>query len=116
MTETKTLKVATIIPGPQSHSGSPHMARGTKIILSDGSELTGVTSVTLRADADGLWKAIIEVYPSEVPTITVEVTALADKERQFAIGASLVTDGCANVPADGTLLLERGERVLPHGL
>ncbi|MGQ3820350.1 hypothetical protein [Pseudomonas alliivorans] len=116
MTDTKTLMVVTIIPGPQPNPSSPHVTRGTKIILSDGSELSGVTGITLRADADGLWKASIEVYPSEVPTITVEVTALADKERQFAIGASLVTDGFANVPSDGTFLLERGERVLPRGL
>ncbi|RMP18260.1 hypothetical protein ALQ28_03891 [Pseudomonas syringae pv. delphinii] len=112
MTDAKTLKVATIVPGPQSHPGSPHLARGTKVILSDGSELSGVTSVTLRADADGLWKASIEVYPSEVPAITAEVTALAAVDRWHASGdAVLVTKGCANVPSDGTVLLERGERV-----
>ncbi|AVI87297.1 hypothetical protein YA0016_27370 [Pseudomonas syringae] len=116
MTDAKTLKVATIVPGPQSHPDSPHLARGTKVILSDGSELSGVTSVTLRADAGGLWKATIEVYPREIPTITVEVTALADEERQYASGGSLATEGCANVPSDGTYLLEGGERVIPHGV
>lgn len=111
MTDTKKLMVATIIPGPQSHPNGPHLAQRTKVLLSDGSELSGVTSVTLRADVGGVWKATIEVDPREVPAITVEVTALADKERQFSIGASLVTAGCANVPSDGTVLLERGERV-----
>ncbi|MEE5083787.1 hypothetical protein V2J74_03365 [Pseudomonas alliivorans] len=112
MTDTKVLKVATIIPGPQSSPNSPHLARGTKVILSDGSELSGVTSVTLRADADGLWKASIEVYPREVPSITVEVTGRAAEDRWHASGdACLVTKGCATVPSDGTYLLERGERV-----
>jgi len=116
MTDTKTLKVATIIPGPQSHPGSPHLARGTKVILSDGSELGGLTSITLRAEVNGLWKATIEVCPHEVPTLMVEVTALAAEERQYAQGGCLVTEGCANVPSDGTNLLTSGERVIPHGV
>lgn len=116
MTDTKTLKVATIIPGPQSYPGSPHLARGTKVILSDGSELGGVTGITLRAEVNGLWKATIEVYPHEVPTFMVEVTALADEERQYAQGGCLVTEGCANVPSGGTSFLERGEQVIPHGV
>ncbi|RXU01564.1 hypothetical protein B1F69_03930 [Pseudomonas syringae] len=116
MTDTKTLKVATIIPGPQSHPGSPHLARGTKVILSDGSELGGVTGITLRAEVNGLWKATIEVCPHEVPTFMVEVTALADEARQYAQGGCLVTEGCANAPSGGTSLLERGEQVIPHGV
>lgn len=117
MTDTKTLKVATIVPGPQSNPNSPHLTRGTKVILSDGSELGGVTGVTLRAEDDGLWKAIIEVYPREVPSITAEITALAAEDRWHASGgACLVTKGCANVPSDGTFLLESGELAMPHGV
>lgn len=116
MTDTKTLRVATIVPGPQESPNAPHLANGTKVILSDGSELSGVTGVTLRADVGGLWKATIEVYPHEVPTLMVEVTALADEERQYAQGGCLVTEGCANVPSGGTSLLERGEQVIPHGV
>ncbi|WP_189659286.1 hypothetical protein [Pseudomonas amygdali] len=116
MSDTKTLKVVTIIPGPQSRSDGPHLAQGTKVILSDGSELGGVTSVLLYADAGGVWKASIELYPREVPTVAVEVTALADEERQYAQGGCLVTEGCANVPSDGTRLLESGERVIPRGV
>ncbi|KTC60176.1 hypothetical protein [Pseudomonas savastanoi] len=112
MTDTKTLKVVTIIPGPQSRSDGPHLAQGTKVMLSDGSELGGVTSVLLFADAGGVWKASIEVYPREVPTVAVEVAALADEERQYAQGG----EGCANVPSDGTRLLESGERVIARGL
>ncbi|KPC32538.1 Uncharacterized protein ABJ99_4561 [Pseudomonas syringae pv. cilantro] len=108
MTDTKTLKVATIIPGPQSNPNGPHLAQGTKVILSDGSELSGVAGVTLRAEAGGLWKATIEVYPREVPTIT----ALAAEDRWYASGGGcLVTKGCANVPLDEALHLEPGERV-----
>ncbi|WP_134943234.1 hypothetical protein [Pseudomonas syringae] len=116
MTDTKTLRVATIVPGPQESPNAPHLANGTKVILSDGSELSGVTGVTLRADVGGLWKATIEVYPHEVPTLMVEVTALADEERQYAQGGCLVTEGCANVPSGGTSLLEHGEQVIPHGV
>lgn len=116
MTDSNTLNVATIIPGPQEKPSGPHLAQGTKVILSDGSELAGVASVTLRADAGGLWKATIEVYPHEVPTLMVEVTALADEERRYAQGVCLVTEGCANVPSGGTSLLERGEQVIPHGV
>ncbi|KGS16302.1 hypothetical protein [Pseudomonas coronafaciens] len=108
MTDAKTLKVATIIPGPQSRPDGPHLVQGTKVILSDGSELSGVTGVTLRAEPNGLWKATIEVFPHEVPTIT----ALAAEDRWYASGGTcLVTKGCANVPSDGTFLLEPGERV-----
>ncbi|WP_317002364.1 hypothetical protein [Pseudomonas syringae] len=116
MSDTKTLKVVTIIPGPQSRSDGPHLAQGTKVMLSDGSELGGVTSVLLFADAGGVWKASIEVYPREVPTVAVEVAALADKQRQYAQGGSLVTEGCANVPSGGTSLLTSGERVIRHGV
>lgn len=116
MTDTKTLRVVTIVPGPQESPNAPHQAQGTKVILSDGSELGGVTGVTLRADVGGLWKAIIEVYPHEVPTFMVEVTALADEDRQYALGGCLATEGCASVPSDGTYLLVSGERVIPHGV
>lgn len=116
MDDAKTLRVATIAPGPQSDPNSPHLTRGTKVILSDGSELGGVTGISLRADPDGLWKAIIEVWPHEVPSIMVEVTALADEHRQYAPGSRLVTEGCANVPSGGTSLLTSGERVIPHGV
>ncbi|MEE4882419.1 hypothetical protein V2K29_02070 [Pseudomonas alliivorans] len=112
MTDTKVLEVAKIIPGPQSSPNSPHLAQGTKVILSDGSELTGVTRITLRAEVGDVWKAIIEVYPREVPSITVEVTGRTAEDRCHATGdACLVTQGCATVPSDGTYLLERGERV-----
>lgn len=118
MTGPNKLQVATIIPGEKSSDTSVHLARGTKVILSDGSELSGITGITLRADAGGLWKAWIEVYPQIVPIINaqaeVEVAGLDDEYRQYVPSGPLVTEGCANVPSEGTFLLERGERVKSH--
>lgn len=119
MTDITLLKVATIIPGEKTEGSSFHQAMGTKVVLSDGSELTGVTAITLRAEAGGIWKAVIEVYPDRVLAITadaeahvVEATAMSDESRSYA----LVTHGCSNVPSNGTALLEKGERVSPHDL
>jgi hypothetical protein len=119
MTDITLLKVATIIPGGKAEGSGVHLAQGTKVVLSDGSELIGVTGITLRAEAGGIWKAVIEVYPDRVLAVTadaeahvVETTALSDDSRSYG----LVTHGCPEVPRDGTFLLEKGERVSPHDL
>ncbi|KPZ25711.1 hypothetical protein NLO83_04310 [Pseudomonas tremae] len=121
MNDTNTLKVATIAPGPQSHPGSPHLAQGTKVILSDGSELTGVTRITLRAEAGDVWKAIIEVHPqtvqiiaAEADTCVVDCTSLNDERRRYAMAKYADPDTPA--PTDGTVLLDTGEELAPHGM
>lgn len=121
MTDTKVLEVATIVPGPQSSPNSPHLTQGTKVILSDGSELTGVSRITLRAEAGDVWKAIIEVHPrtvqiiaAEADTCVVDCTALSDESRCYAMAR--YADPDAPVTTDGTVLLETGERVIPHGV
>ena len=60
-------------------------------MLSDGSELTGVTSVTLTASAAGVWQATITVLPKVIQPVSVEaefvgleVTSLTSKGREFA--------------------------------
>jgi hypothetical protein len=116
MTEVSQLKVVTIKPGPASGGGVAHHTKGTRVILSDGSELSGVTRITLHAEPNDVWKAVIEVYPetvqvvaAEATTCVVEVTALSDEQRRYAMGR--YTDGCSAIPSDGTVLLEVGERV-----
>lgn len=66
------LRVATIVPAENQKPGQPQIANGTKVLLSDGSELTGVTSVTLTATAGGLWQATITVMPETVHAVTAE--------------------------------------------
>lgn len=56
-------KVVSIVPA-QSNSDGCHRANGTRVLLSDGSELKGVAKVTLVAEVGELWKAIIEVHPT----------------------------------------------------
>lgn len=121
MTDIKLLKVATIIPGEKSDGSSSHPTRGTKVILSDGSELTGVTGITLRADVGDVWRAFIEVYPETVQvvmadaeTCVVETTPLSDECRRYALATH--TQGCSAVPTEGTQPLESGELVIRHGV
>ena len=85
------LSVVTIQPPPSRDPGQAQLANGTKVILSDGSELSGVTAVTLKAVAGGLWEATISVRPSTIQPVTadacivqVEVTDLADESRQYS--------------------------------
>uniref|UniRef100_A0A7C1X4M6 Uncharacterized protein n=1 Tax=Pseudomonas graminis TaxID=158627 RepID=A0A7C1X4M6_9PSED len=121
MTDGNQLKVVTISPGPASAGGMAHHTKGTKVILSDGSELSGVTRITLHAEPKDVWKAVIEVYPetvqvvaAEATTCVVEVTALADEQRRYAMGQN--TEGCSEMPSEGIVLLELGEQVDPLGL
>ena len=107
MTDSKRLNVATIIPGPPNEGSSAHMANGTRVMLSDGSELSGVVSLTLRADVGGFWVANIEVRPSIVPSINVQA--------EISV-TGLATDGCTHVPVDGTWILEKGEKVVRRGM
>lgn len=45
-------------------AGTPCMTQGTKVLLADGSELGGITKITLTADINDVWRAQIEVIPS----------------------------------------------------
>jgi len=85
------LRVATIVPAQNQNPGHPQIANGTKVLLSDGSELAGVISVTLTATAGNLWQATITVMPERVHQVTaeaniveVETTDLASLSRTYA--------------------------------
>lgn len=86
--ETKRQTV-TIVPSPAQNLAHPQLASGTKVLLSDGSELARVTSITLKAEAGGLWEADITVLPSLPESITadarvIEVTSIDDEVRRYA--------------------------------
>lgn len=88
------LAVVTILPPLSQEPGSPQLCQGTKVMLSDGSELTGVTSVTLTASAGGVWKATITLLPKiiqpvsvEAEFVEVEVTDLNSSGREYAKAA-----------------------------
>jgi len=82
------LSVVTILPPPNQNPGSVQMAQGTKVMLSNGSELSRVQSVTLSAKAGGMWEATITVLPeiiqpvnAEAHIVEVEVTDLKSRSR-----------------------------------
>ncbi len=89
--QSKSLAVATIVPAPNTNPNSPHHAMGTKVLLSDGSELDGVLSIELKASADNpVWHAVITVLPREIPVVTadaqvdqIEITSLMSRSREY---------------------------------
>lgn len=85
------LSVVTILPSPSQIPGSIQMAQGTKVMLSDGSELARVHSVELKAEAGGAWKAIITVRPeiiqpvnAEAEIVVVDITDMKAQSRTYA--------------------------------
>ena len=84
------LSVVTILPPPNQNPGGVQMAQGTKVMLSNGSELNGVQSVTLSAKAGGVWQATITVLPEIIQPVNakahiveVEVTDLQSQSRTY---------------------------------
>lgn len=82
------LSVVTILPPRNQRPDSAQVAQGTKVMLSDGSELAGVTAVTLSAKAGGVWEATITVLPeiiqpvsAEAYVVEVDVTDLQSQSR-----------------------------------
>ena len=92
MSEPKnSLSVVTILPPPSQSPGSIQMAQGTKVMLSDGSELARVHSVELKAKAGGAWKGIITVLPeiiqpvnAEAEIVVVDITDIKAQSRTYA--------------------------------
>lgn len=88
--QSNSLSVLTILPPPNQKPGQAQMAQGTKVMLSDGSELTGVTAVTLTASAGGVWEATIRLLPeiiqpvnAEAHIVEVDVTDLQSQSRTY---------------------------------
>jgi hypothetical protein len=77
---TNCVSVATIIPSASLNPNSPLPTMGTRVMLSDGSELTGITSITMTAEPGGVWKATITVMPQHVEPISAEVVLIETDE------------------------------------
>jgi hypothetical protein len=108
----KALSVVTILPPPQQKPGQAQVTFGTRVMLSDGSELTGVTSITLTATPGDVWQATITVRPERIEGIAakariiqerdpvrhqhpdvVEVTSMGETVRQWVVGSEGRLDG-----------------------
>ena len=76
-------KVVSVIPKPNKGNRA-QIVNGTQILLSDGSHLEGVQKVTLVAEVDNFWKAIIEVVPTNQQQINavLEDLKVVDDETQ----------------------------------
>ncbi|QNX42655.1 hypothetical protein IC787_08945 [Acinetobacter seifertii] len=130
-------RIVSVIP-PKDDSDITK-AQGTKILLDNGEYLRCVHKITLVAEATSPWKAIIEVYPSnqeqinalladievikrdqeysrlneiekEIQQLQDEKVLIERKHRSEVTGLSIA--GVADVPLEGTFLLDKGERVL----
>ena len=74
-------KVVSIIPPQKEGDKHAHLAQSTKVLLDDGSYLEGVVSITLKAEVNHPWKAIIEVYPTNQKQIDALIEDLKVVQR-----------------------------------
>lgn len=131
-------RIVSVIP-PKDDSDITK-AQGTKILLDNGEYLRCVHKITLVAEPESPWKAIIEVYPSnqeqinalladvevikrdqeysrldeiekEIQQLQDEKVLIERKHRPEVTGLSIAS--VANVPMEGTYLLPEGEKILP---
>lgn len=55
-------QLLTIVPR-EHEPGTPVMTKGTKVLTQDGTEISGITKITLVADVnDDIWRAVIECH------------------------------------------------------
>lgn len=131
-------RIVSVIP-PKDDSNITK-TQGTKILLDNGEYLRHVHKITLVAEPESPWKAIIEVYPqnqeqidallsdlkvvkcyeasNRLAEIKEEMQKLQDEklflEHKYLSGVTGVsTDGVKNVPKEDTWLLKEGEKILP---
>jgi hypothetical protein len=84
---TKALRVVTILPPAHQRPGQAQPAMGTKVMLSDGSELNGVISITLTAEPGDTWKATIIVRPEHIEAITAQALIIEDSQPDLGTDA-----------------------------
>lgn len=57
-------RVVSVIPAPNPlKTNSVQLCNGTKVLLDDGSYLENIQKITLIAEVDQPWRAIIELTP-----------------------------------------------------
>lgn len=65
-------QLLTIVPR-EHEPGTPVMTKGTKVLTQDGTEITGITKITLVADVnDDIWRAVIECHVDMQPMEGIE--------------------------------------------
>lgn len=117
MTDAKTLTVVTIVPAEKASDSRAHFVLGTKILLSDGSELSA-RDVTISTHKDGLWIASIEVLMELAPAFVAQAGEVhakapaAESPPAAPEWPKLAYPGVDSIPAEGTWLLEPGDRVV----
>lgn len=53
--------IVKLTPGENPNSPLPQPTRGTRVILNNGAELSGITGITIKACVQGVWTAKVEV-------------------------------------------------------
>ncbi|MES2625904.1 MAG: hypothetical protein V4628_11550 [Pseudomonadota bacterium] len=70
------------IKSPESKDGGPVLTRGTKVTLQDGSEITGITGMTVTYALDDIVRASIDLI---VTPETIKANAILSlKSVEFA--------------------------------
>lgn len=77
-------KVVSIVP-PSMDGKNVTMCQGTKVLLDNGEYLQGVSKITLVAEVDKVWKAIIEVTPTNQGQIDAVLAELKVKKSSQAV-------------------------------
>lgn len=70
-----------VVPGPANDSGL-NLCNGTKVFVGD-TNINGVYSVTLRADVNSVWRAVIECY-IDPPVVDAKGEIIVKKESRIA--------------------------------
>jgi hypothetical protein len=74
---------------------------GTKVMLSDGSELTDVTSITLTALPGNTWQATITVRPQRIEPITAQALIIEEPAPTYCQHPDVVEVTTMGERADG---------------
>lgn len=68
-----------IVPRKNADGSDSVLCNGTQVLLQDGTEVPGVTRITLVAEVGGVWRATLECIVRGP-----DITCLADTERKWA--------------------------------
>lgn len=113
---TKAMTTFTIKPAPRDGEGA-QLTKGTEVISDDGVKLTGVTSITLRADLDDIWRATVEtnhvLLPPEGIRAECEVVHnFPHAEQLIADIFRQIIDGVGHKPTGLTVEYDESGEVL----
>ncbi|BAP36669.1 hypothetical protein [Acinetobacter guillouiae] len=79
-------KVVSVIPAPNNSNRGAQLVNGSKVLLDDGTYLQGVVKVTLVAEYDNLWKAVIEVHPTnqqQIDAVIQDIKTIGSDPDQY---------------------------------